>query len=255
MRWTAASGSAGRGYEGAMVRRAPLWMPALALLAAGCGGRDDQPLDGGRPIDFDTGPEMAKSLAADPCARREKGGWHLGIVHCERLLPAERTTGVLVVAFEERSFFPGRTTMPDPNDPLRYTHEIEFDERRLDPAARSVPQGPHGNAYVLTFVGRRMRDPYFVGCDGIAYFTSAVDRLISVRPLGAMAAGRPIDVAETLARPATVERRHGGRWGDRESEAIARCSGRGPRADRLEDVVAEDQTPSQARPPGKASAE
>jgi hypothetical protein len=237
-----------------MIGRASFCLSALALLGAGC-ERDDRPLDGGQPLEFEEMPGDAKIFAEQYCARREKGGWHRSVGHCEPMLSAQEMQGVVVTAFEELSYFPGRTTIPHPDDPSRYTQEIEFDTRRLEPFAAELPQGGFGDVYLLRFVGRRMRYPYLVDCQGTPHFVTVVDRLISIRPLGTMGAARPIDEEEERARPVTVRRRHAGRWGELEAEAVERCSGRGPGMDELERALSDDQMPAQASPPGNASAE
>jgi hypothetical protein len=99
-----------------------------------------------------------------------------------------------------------------------------------------------------------MREPYFVNCDGTPDFVWVVERLKTARYLGP---GKRSDVNVLLARPVTVAVRHGGRWGKEEVEAVERCNGRGrgPGADRIEEVVEKDQSPNQASPPGRSSAE
>lgn len=202
------------------------WTVPMAFLALlpGCGGGDTEPLDGGVPLDFDR-PGMQTSVSADPCWRQEKGGWHYSVGHCEEMQPPERTTGVFVTAFEERSFFPGERAIPDANDLRRFTYEIELDERRVERLAGREPADPDGEAYLLTFIGRRTQDPWHVDCHGNAYFSYVVDRLISARYLGPMGEYRMPTREEILSQPVIVERRHGGRWGEEEAKAIEFCRG------------------------------
>jgi hypothetical protein len=131
--------------------------------------------------------------------------------------------GVWVHAFEESSFFPDRTTAPDPHHPLRFVQWIA-----LDPVvARKLAQAPAykhvGKEVVvrLEFTGRRTRDPVFVDCQGRASFGFVVDQLKKAEYLGLM--GR-FDEAKALSnRPVTVAITHKGSWGELEAEAVERC--------------------------------
>lgn len=197
-----------------------------ALLAAGLNFDATQPLDGGNPLRFEDDPEILAMLAKDPCQRREKGGWHRSIGHCREMTPPRRITGVWVIAFEERSFLVGETRVPDPNDPRRYEDEIEMDIGEAFRLARRPPADAHGDAYLLTFIGRRTRDPTSVDCTGVAAFGFVVDRLLGAKYLGPM---RPLDVDALKARALrmTVARRHGGVWGQMEEKAIETCAPQG----------------------------
>lgn len=229
-----------------------MWAPALALLVSACGRDETQPLDGGVALDFGSDPESEKLMARDPCWRRENGGWHYSIGHCEPMLPSEKMQGVFVTAFEERSFFPDATAMPDPDDPTRYATEIELDRDQIARRIGREPAGSNADAIWLRFVGRRMRDPYHVDCYGTPYWVFVVDRLLEARFLGEMKPARWPTPEEVRRRPVTVAVRHKGRWGEEEAEAVEFCQGPDPKSDRIEDV---DQSPSQARPPGRSSAE
>jgi hypothetical protein len=228
-----------------------LWLP---LLLAACGGKgdDDRPLDGGHPLGEPIGSFSVKDLANQDCFRAERGRWHYSIGHCEAMLPAREMEGVWVTAFEESSFFPGPARMPAPNDPTRYATGIELDGERVLRAAGHKPEGAHGDALWLRFVGRRTRDPYHVDCFGTPYWVFVVDRLLEARFLGEMKPARWPTPEEARRRPPTVAVRHKGRWGEEEAKAVEHCSFRGSKADRLEDV---DQVPSHSSPPGRSSAE
>lgn len=238
-----------RGSRGAIL--------SVALALAGCGeaGDEDRSLDGGFPLQNAYNSEEDKELASQPCWRRERGRWHYSSGHCEAMLPAREMQGVWVTAFEESSFFPGATSIPDPNDPTRYATEIELDRDRIAQRIGREPANAHGDAIWLRFVGRRMRDPYMVDCQGTPYRVFVVDRLLDARYLGAMAPAELPTPEMVRSRPVTVSVRHSGRWGAEEAEAVEHCSGRGRSADRIEDAVAPDQTPSQASPAGNSSAE
>jgi hypothetical protein len=194
------------------------------VLLAGCAD-PTEPLDGGRPLDFDD--RLGADLKHDPCRRREKSGWHYSVGHCLAMAPMGRMSGVWVTAFEETSFIPGATAVPDPNDPRRFAQELELDDRKIVKLTGPMPLGGHsyhGEAYLVTFVGRRTRDPYDVGCDGIAQFSVVVDRLMSARYLGPLGHGFSVKALES--RPVTVARRHDGKWGELEQEAVERCARR-----------------------------
>ena len=207
-----------------MSRHSTLWSTGLALLLAGCAD-PSEPLDGGYPLDLHD--SLGAGLKHDPCQRREKTGWHYSVGHCLAMAPMERMSGVWVTAFEESGFIPGATAIPDPNDARRFAQELELDDRKIVKLTGPMPLGGHsyhGEAYLVTFVGRRTRDPYDVGCDGIAQFSVVVDRLMTARYLGPLGPGFSIKVLES--RPVTVARRHGGKWGELEQEAVDRCARR-----------------------------
>ena len=192
----------------------------LSLLAAGCGsGNPMEPLDGGSPLhlgDFD-----AEHVKGDCLWRREKGGWHYSVGHCLPTGPSQTMRGVWVTSFEESSFLPGRTSIPHPNDPLRFSQDLELDSEKVRQLTGSIRPSRNGDAYLLTFVGRRTRDPYNVDCQGVPYFSFIVDRLVSAMHLGAMGEYRwELDAN----RPPTVRRLHTGRWGELEAMAIERCA-------------------------------
>lgn len=229
----------------------------LTLLLAGCGegGGEDRSLDGGLPLRDVYGAEEDKLLASQKCWRRERGRWHYSSGHCEAMLPAREMKGVWVTAFEESSFFPGASAIPDPDDPTRFATEIELDSDRIVRRIGKPPAGAHGDAIWLRFIGRRMRDPYMVDCQGTPAWVFVVDRLLDARYLGAMAPAERLTPEIAQRRTVTVSVRHGGKWGAKEAEAVERCSDRGRSADQLEDLVPTDQAPRQTRPPGNASAE
>jgi hypothetical protein len=202
-----------------------LWSAVLAVLLVGCDADPSEPLDGGYPLDLhDRG---GAGLKPDPCLRREKTGWHYSVGHCLAMAPMERMSGVWVTAFEESGFIPGATTIPDPNDPRRFAQELELDDRKIVKLTGPTPMGGHsyhGEAYLVTFVGRRTSDPYGVGCDGIPQFSVVVDRLMSARHLGPLGPGFSIEALQS--RPVTVTRRHEGKWGELEQEAMEKCAKR-----------------------------
>lgn len=200
-------------------------LPVLLLsIIFACGGGGREPYDGGRPLEFATDLETAEILAQQYGARREKGGWHRSVGHEEPMSPPQTISGVWVTGFEENSFYPGETAIPHPADLRRFSHEIEVDERQVHRLANRTPTEPD-EAYLLKFVGRRMRDPYMVDCSGVPQFVTVVDRLVSARHLGAM---KPISSSEfraaLLARPTRVRRIHDGNWGEQEAEAVKRCA-------------------------------
>ena len=80
----------------------------LSLLLAGCEGRfDDEPLDGGAPLQRITNDaEIEEHRRSDPCSRREPGGWHSSVQHCAEMLPQQRMAGVWITGFEASHFYP-----------------------------------------------------------------------------------------------------------------------------------------------------
>lgn len=198
------------------------FVAVLALLAAGCGD-DKAPVDGGNPLRFNPDSAELALMKRDPCWRRERSGWHWSIGHCRPMTAPQRIRGVWITAFEELSFLKGETRVPDPNDPRRYVDMIEFDRASAIHMAGRQPSNPNGEAYLLTFIGRRTRDPVGVDCLGDATFGYVVDRLLSVRYLGPV---RPFDInaMKARARQQTVTHRHGGVWGQLEERAIKDCA-------------------------------
>lgn len=212
------------------------WMLWSAMLVAGCGEPvdDDRPLDGGQPLGEPLGPERMKEVADQPCARVERGRRHYSVGHCEAMTPARAISGVWVTAFEERSFFPGATAVPDANDPRRFGSDIEIDERDAIRLSGHSPADPRGEAYLLTFEGRRTRDPWF-DCHGVPSFSFVVDRLKSARHLGPMG---EIDRDGMLPRYEAYAKRLSGRFGKAQAEAVERC--RRVPADRIEEAAGGD---------------
>lgn len=212
----------GKGRTGALI---------LALLAAGCSRFAAPPDDGGRPLIYDVDMDAAVELAGAACWRMEQGGWHYSIGHCQPMDAARRMTGVWVTGQDESSFFPGATAIPDPNDPRRFTHEIELDKAAVERLAGTTSPLPNVDAYFISFVGRRTRDPIGIDCRGAPYFVTVVDRLEGARRLGPMGRFRPEVLRAEAARPPAVTRRHAGRWGELEAEAAARCAAAGGEAE------------------------
>ena len=209
-----------------------LQLLGVALLSslAACGSDElGQPVDGGLPL-TNMSSEHEAHLTADPCWRREGGGWHYSTGHCSEMLPAQRITGVWVIGFEERSFFPGNTALPDRNDPRRYRVELEVDADRVgEMAGRGSADDrrttdPGYQAYALTFVGRRTRYPLNIDCYGGRSYVFIADRIESSRHLGPIAdADRPqLPRADEPRRP-FQRSGEGGVIAQMEEAALARC--------------------------------
>jgi hypothetical protein len=221
-------------------------MLLAVLMLAGCDRPGDEPLDGGRPLGEPVASLSLDGIANRACFRAERGRWHYSAGHCEAMLPAARIEGVWVTAFEESSFFEGRRTVPDAADPQRYLHEIEMDEREAARLSGHAPSDPDGEAYLLTFEGRRTREPWF-DCNGVPSFTFVVDRLAGARHLGPMG---PTDRKAVPARYAAYAKQVSGRLGKPQAEAIERCgAGRSDRAGEA------DQSPAHSSSKGRSSAE
>ena len=131
----------------------------------------------------------APALSRQACWEA-KGGAPKSVADCEPMLPEREYEGVWVSAFEEASFMRGPPVIPSADDPRRYNVGIELDEERVRRSLRLKPFDNEGDAIFLRFVGRRMRDPMWVDCNGQIGLTYVVDRLIEVRYLGAVD-GRP----------------------------------------------------------------
>jgi len=210
-------------------------LPAVLLVLAGCEGAggerraaQSQPLDGGYALQRSGGAEDDRTMAEDPCWRREQGGWHRSIGHCEEMLPAQPIVGVLVLGFEEASFFPGATTIPDPNDPRRYRVELEIDVDRVTALAElagSIPERPSYQAYRVRFTGRRTRYPLNIDCDGGRTYVFIADRVHEARYLGAMP-DPDLDLLTPRSDTPFARSGEGGKIGQMEDQALAACFGR-----------------------------
>ena len=202
-------------------------MLLLASFVAGCSSSaPTEPEDGGSALSFSMSAEDEKTVSGDCFWRREKGGWHASVGHCKEMLPPEEMAGVFVTGFEERSYFPGAGTIPDPYDPRRLITELEVEQAKLDREAGAVPRNGYPAAYLLKFVGRRTRDPIHVDCYGDPYFVFIADRIISARRLGKVGKWE-MEVALKRRPPPNgpVKRRHRGRWGELETQADQHCNG------------------------------
>lgn len=137
------------------------------------------------------------------------------------MLPPERMEGVVVLAFEEQSYFPGATTRPDANDPWRYNTELLIEREEL---FRLFEAGghPHGTAFHLTFIGSRTREPSY-GCDGVPYYLYEAKQLLAVRNLGPMG---KYDFAGMPERRQMLGARLRGTGGAAQAKGIADCNAR-----------------------------
>ncbi|HEY0043773.1 MAG TPA: hypothetical protein VGB62_04405 [Allosphingosinicella sp.] len=136
------------------------------------------------------------------------------------MLPPERMSGVMVLAFEERSFFPRASARPDTNDPWRFVNEIMIARDDLERLGQYAH--PDGTAFHLTFIGRRSREPDY-SCNGIPYFSFEAKQLLSVRYLGAMGDYDSAGMGKRMDRLAARLR---GTGGAAQAKAIARCEAR-----------------------------
>jgi hypothetical protein len=203
-------------------------MLAALLALAGCEGAGEerraarlQPLDGGYPLQASRGAEADRAMAEDPCRRRERGGWHSSIGHCEEMLPVQPIAGVLVVGFEEASFFPGAATIPDPDDPRRYRFSLEadFEQVRRLAGARDLPSY---QAYRIGFVGRRTRYPVVIDCEGGRSYVFVANRVDEARYLGEMPAP-DLDLPRPPPDTPFARSGEGGRMQQLEDQALANC--------------------------------
>jgi hypothetical protein len=203
------------------LRHARFAVLAGALALAGSSLADmRKPLDGGSALQFEPFADAEAQHEKDPCARREKGAWHRSVVHCEEMLPLETISGVLVIAFEERSFFPGETQIPDRNDPRRYHSEPEIDHLLL---ANLPGQAWTNGAVLMTFQGRRTRYPYYIDCEGHRAYTYVVHDLYSARYLGPVGKPDPSYFHRKPTKPFPFSG-EGGKIGEMEKETAKGCA-------------------------------
>lgn len=203
---------------------------ALLLAVSACDRiPEDEPLDGGFRLELGTKAEETEYLLADPCWRRERGGWHYSIGHCAEMLPPRRMTGIWVTGFEESSFFPGDAAVPSPNDPRRFRLLLEVDEARILALAGPAAPSPASRAFAISFVGRRTRYPLNVDCYGGRDYGFVADRVDGARYLGEI--GFPEPPPPRSARRAYRGFRpsgEGGVVGRMEREALRECLRRNP---------------------------
>lgn len=207
---------------------------ALLLMLAGCQdakeerqAQQNQSLDGGYPLSRSRGAEADKLMADDPCWRREKGGWHLSIGHCEEMLPPTTVSGVWITGFEESSFFPGATVLPDRNDERRFRIDLEVDGERIERLLGRKLENPEYHAIALAFVGRRTKYPVAIDCYGGRYYVFVADTVKKARYLGVMAnPDRPPLPSERPPYEPFKRSGEGGVIAQMEEEALANCQPR-----------------------------
>lgn len=200
-------------------------LTALAALLGmtSCSGAPDE--DEWYLYPGDVSAEQARQWAGSKCHRLWQGRWYVQAFNCEPMDPPHIVRGVLVLSFEERSFFEAPPEIPAANDPRRYLNELRIrrdDFRRLPPP----PEGGRvsGQAYELVFVGERSHNPVTVDCQGRPGYDYGVDQLLWARYLGAIPVARegwpglPI-----FSGAVTVRVRHGGVLGQLEAKALREC--------------------------------
>ena len=191
---------------------------ALPLALAACSG-EPQPIDGGYALRTDVSAEELSYLTQDSSWRKEPGGWHTSIGHVQPMGPPEKIRGVYVTGFEESSFFPGETHMPDPNDRRRFRVAIELDDRILEAMTGQAFSPQRYKAYALTLVARRTRD-LWIDCLGGQNYYYVADRIETVRYLGIM----PDSDFSQMNDKTFVRSGEGGKIRELEDRAIRRCS-------------------------------
>jgi hypothetical protein len=165
----------------------------------------------------------ARTRAASPCWRLWRGGWYRNRKPCEGMGSSHVMRGAFVMSFEERSFLEGERDVPSPDDPRRYVNELFIPSATIGqlPPAREEESG---QAYALTFVGRRSVDPSSIDCQGRPGFEYSIDHLLSARYLGPVAdPSRHSRLPQVRRGPNTVAVRHRGTWGRLEAEAVRDC--------------------------------
>jgi hypothetical protein len=144
------------------------------------------------------------------------------LIHHDMTYPAI-ISGVWVNGFEESSFFPDATSIPDRNDPRRYRVELHASRDQFFKSREQYP-APSYLAFRVTFLGRRTRHPYDIDCEGGRYYFFVPDWMLSVRYLGPIAdPDRP--VRRTAPYKPFKRSGEGGVIRELEDEALARCGG------------------------------
>ena len=215
-------------------RRATSGTLALFLMLAGCQdakeerqAQDNQSLDGGYALSRSHGAEDDKDMADDPCWRRENGGWHLSMGHCEEMLPPTTVSGVWITGFEESSFFPGATILPNRNDERRYRINLEVNEERIARLVHRKLDGPDYHGIAVTFVGRRTKYPIAIDCYGGRHYVFVADTVKKARYLGVMAdPDRPPLPSQRPPYEPFKRSGEGGVIAEMEEEALAGCQPR-----------------------------
>jgi len=141
----------------------------------------------------------------------------------EMLYP-EVISGVWVTGFEESSFFPGATSIPDPNDDRRFRLVLIVDPGWANEMTAKHNRSGASQAFRITFVGRRTKYPLNIDCDGGRDYFFVPDLVLAVHDLGVMA---PPDLSARSVGPYKSFKPSGesGVIGDLESRALARCGG------------------------------
>jgi len=204
---------------------------ALFLMLAGCQdvkeerqAHQSQSLDGGYTLSRSHGAEGDKIMADDPCWRREKGGWHLSVGHCEEMLPPGTVSGVWITGFEESSFFPGATVLPDRNDERRFRIDLEVDPEHIARLLDRKLEGPEYHGIALTLVGQRTKYPVAIDCYGGRHYAFVAGRVKKARYLGIMAnPDRPPLPSERPPYEPFKRSGEGGVIAEMEEETLANC--------------------------------
>lgn len=206
-------------------RRKLLRSAALLALLAGCErGFDDEPLDGGFPLDpVSNDADMERANADDPCRRRERTGWHYSIGHCTEMLAPQRMSGVWMRSFEISDFYPGASAPGDVDESRRDRFSLEIDADRVDALLGRDTKGSDFHFIALTFVGRRTRWPD-IDCLRTRHYTIVVDHIERARYL--QPAPGELREGSLDPPPPFPPSGEGGVIGRLEAEAIASCEAR-----------------------------
>ena len=136
-------------------------------------------------------------------------------------------SGVWVTGFEETSFLPHVTTIPDRNDARRYRfHLIVEPAWAQDLTANHDPPGSY-HAYKITFLGRRTKYPTNIDCYGGRDYFFVPDLILSTHHLGRIP---DPDLPVPKAEPYKPFKRsgEGGVIRELEDRALAHCGGFSP---------------------------
>lgn len=210
---------------GARVHRRPMELlrhTRFAVLAGALVLAGSSAVDVGKTSDGESARRAEAAHPDDCVGPNEAVGNNINGL-CVKMLPAETMSGVVVLAFEERSFLRDETGMPNPSDPRRSLDPLEIGNAFYGQISGKRPDAS-AVAVRLTFEGRRSRLPWVIDCDGSRHYMFVVDRLHSARYLGGLAEPEAGMRVPARSEKATFTRSgEGGVIAWLEDEAIKRC--------------------------------
>jgi hypothetical protein len=171
---------------------------------------------------------MDRTMAADPCWRRERGKWHFSLGHCHEMGSSQIMVGIWSSGFENSSFYPAGEPFPAADDWKRPIVWLEVDEAKVEKMLGRKLQVQGTNLVAIKFRGRKTRYPMGIDCYGGRDYAVVVDRLLQARYLG-QPPYRKIHFPKPSELPPYKPIKlsgEGGVVGRMEREALARCAPR-----------------------------